>query len=122
MSGSTTGTIVYRLGPANRQRQFACSIDRARSSVSLRTVDAANTLNPALSPDGRQVALNRSVDGNADIWLLDLGRRVLSRFTSDPRPEIYPVWSPDGTRIVYAAVNGTRIGIQSVREDRYRER
>jgi len=105
LSGSTTGKIVYRLGPSNRQRQFAW-FDRSGTQLSIAAaVDAANTLNPALSPDGRQVALNRSVDGNTDIWLLDLGRRVLSRFTSDPRPEIYPVWSPDGTRIVYAAMN-----------------
>jgi Tol biopolymer transport system component len=105
ISGSATGAIAYRLGPANRQRQFTW-FDRSGTQLATAgTVDAANTLNPALSPDGRQVALNRSVDGNTDIWLLDLGRRVLSRFTSDPRPEIYPVWSPDGTRIVYAAVN-----------------
>jgi len=67
--------------------------------------DADSPLNPALSPDGRLVALSRSTAGNVDIWLLDLGRRVLSRFTSDPRPEIYPVWSPDGTRIAYAKPN-----------------
>jgi Tol biopolymer transport system component len=56
------------------------------------------------------VALSRSTEGNVDIWLLDLGRRVLSRFTSDPRPEIYPVWSPDGTRIAYAKASRSGSG------------
>jgi Tol biopolymer transport system component len=105
ISASATGAIAYRLGGANRQRQFAW-FDRTGTQLGIAAApDAGNALNPALSPDGRRVALNRSVEGNADIWLLDLERRVLSRFTSDPRPEIYPVWSPDGARIAYAAFN-----------------
>jgi len=110
VSGSATGTIVFRLGPANRQRQFAW-FDRSGATVGVAAAaDAESPLNPALSPDGRLVALSRSTQGNVDIWLLDLGRRVLSRFTSDPRPEIYPVWSPDGTRIAYAKPNLSGLG------------
>ncbi|HLZ10388.1 MAG TPA: hypothetical protein VKT80_17500, partial [Chloroflexota bacterium] len=105
ISASATGAIAFRLGAASRQRQFAW-FDRSGAQVDVvAPADAGNPLNPALSPDGRVVALNRSTEGNVDIWLLDLARRVLSRFTSDPRPEIYPVWSPDGTRIVYAKPN-----------------
>ena len=37
---------------------------------------------------------------------------MLSRFTFDAMPEIYPVWSPDGTRIVYAASNRTGAGFR----------
>jgi serine/threonine protein kinase len=106
LSASATGTIVFRQGSANRQRQFVW-FDRSGAQVGAAApADAGSPLNPALSPDGKVVALNRSTDGNVDIWLLDLGRRVLSRFTSDPRPEINPVWSPDGTRIAYAKANG----------------
>ena len=39
------------------------------------------------------------LDGNLDIWLMDSART--SRITTDPAPDSYPVWSPDGKRIVF---------------------
>ena len=110
ISGSSTGAIAYRVGAANRQRQFTW-FNRSGAEVGVAgEPDAASPLNPALSPDGRQLALNRSTEGNMDIWLYDLGRRVFSRFTSDPRPDIYAVWSPDGSRIAYATTGRTGAG------------
>ena len=54
---------------------------------------------PSLSPDGRHVALIRRVQNNDDIWVLD-GERM-TRFTFDPGADAYPIWSPDGNRIVF---------------------
>jgi Tol biopolymer transport system component len=54
--------------------------------------------------------MSRSVDGNTDIWLIDISRDVLVRFTSSPAPEIYPIWSPDGQRIVYSSPSGGKRG------------
>ncbi len=58
-----------------------------------------------LSPDGKQVALtsNDPRRGGTDIWLLDLSRGVPARFTFDPNGDKSPVWSPDGSRIVFAS-------------------
>jgi Tol biopolymer transport system component len=102
VSGSVGGsTIIYRIGTTNRQRQLVW-FDRSGTSLGVAAPpDSASPLNPGLSPDGRLIALNRSVNGNTDVWLIELGRQALSRFTTDPVPEIYPVWSPDGRRIVY---------------------
>jgi eukaryotic-like serine/threonine-protein kinase len=102
ISASAVGSIVYRTGSGSRQRQLAW-FDRSGTMIGTAYApDSTSPLNPALSPDGRLVAINRSVGGNADIWLFDLARSVFSRFTFDPLPEIYPVWSPDGRRLVYA--------------------
>ena len=54
---------------------------------------------PRVSPDGRRVVVARTVQGNTDLWLLD-GART-SRFTFDAALDRFPVWSPDGTRIVF---------------------
>ena len=52
---------------------------------------------PALSPDGRRLALTI----NFDLWILDLGRGTLDRLTFGDSDHL-PVWSPTGDRIVFS--------------------
>ena len=47
------------------------------------------------------MALDRTVQGNRDIWLLDLARGSVPRFTVNPAQDGLPVWSPDSKQIVY---------------------
>jgi len=65
----------------------------------------------SLSPDGNRVAVNRvNLQTTAnDLWLLELARGAASRFTFDPGTETFPVWSPDGSRILFASDRGGRV-------------
>ena len=60
-----------------------------------------------LSPDGERIAVARfepdvSGSGMGNIWLLSLkGQQILSRLTSIPGLQRYPIWSPDGHTIVF---------------------
>ena len=60
-----------------------------------------------LSPDGRRaVAFLREPDESGDLWLLDVSRDVASRFTFQRRANMLnPIWSPDGSRIMFASPN-----------------
>jgi Tol biopolymer transport system component len=60
---------------------------------------------PRLSPDGRllAVAIVDSARNKPDVWLYDLGRGVRTRLTSGPSDNSAPVWSPDGSRIVFTS-------------------
>ena len=61
----------------------------------------------ALSPEGKRVAVDQTDStGNRDIWVLDVARGVPTRFTFDATQEHSPAWSPDGTRLAFAANRG----------------
>ena len=58
----------------------------------------------AFSPDGREVALILSKDGNPDLYVKDLAGGALTRLTSVPHAaEASPAWSPDGRQIVFVS-------------------
>jgi serine/threonine protein kinase len=64
--------------------------------------------NPALSPDQKRVAVARldPETGTQDIWLIELARSVVSRFTVSASYSDMPVWSEDGSRVLFRAQRG----------------
>ncbi|OLC27642.1 MAG: hypothetical protein AUH28_20680 [Acidobacteria bacterium 13_1_40CM_56_16] len=52
----------------------------------------------ALSPDQKRAAVQLF---DNDLWVVDLIRGIPSRFTFNPSTEDYPVWSPDGARVLF---------------------
>jgi Tol biopolymer transport system component len=106
VSTSAAGYVVYRPGMGGNLRQFKW-FDRAGKEIEtvgdLMTVAAAP---PQLSPDGKSVAIDRAQDGNGDIWLLELATGRLTRFTTDPSSDSFPIWSADG-RTIYFTSNRT---------------
>lgn len=59
--------------------------------------------NVTLSPDGSRLAVDRRDPHTTtrDIWLFDLARGGESRLSFDSATDASPVWSPDGSRIVF---------------------
>jgi Tol biopolymer transport system component len=85
--------------------------DRSGKTVGLVGEPAAYT-NLSLSPDGRRVAValtaGAGTQTNRDIWVIDLAREdTASRLTFDAGQEGDPIWSPDGSQIVF---NSSRSG------------
>ena len=100
-SASSAGPIVYRMGSEDAGKQLIW-FDRAGKEIErVGNHDSANLWMWALSPDGRRVALGRTVQGNFDVWLLEARRGILTRFTADPAMDWAAVWSPDSGRIAY---------------------
>jgi Tol biopolymer transport system component len=97
-SVSTAGSVAYR--GARKDRRQLTWFDRSGKTLGTVGVsDETGILDPELSPDGRQVAAQRTVQGNTDVWLLDETRTT--RFTFNEAVDMVPVWSPDGSRIVF---------------------
>jgi len=85
-----------------------------RSGNALATVgppDQAGLTNPTLSPEGRRVAVERSLQNETDLWLLDSTRQTRLTHASDGRLMRLPVWSPDGSRIAFESVRTGSIAL-----------
>jgi Tol biopolymer transport system component len=105
LSASATGSIAYATASTTRN-QFAWF---NRSGVDVGRVgepDNSPATNPSLSPDGRTLAFARLVDGNWDIWLMKIARGVITRFTSEPNLDFFPVWMADSRQIIYQSIRG----------------
>ena len=100
-SVSENGTLVYARDESLAATQLTWFDRMGRT---LDTIgDPARYIHLALSPDERHiaVALETGSPVNRDIWIIDIGRNVRSRLTTDPGTDSAPVWSPDGTRIAF---------------------
>jgi Tol biopolymer transport system component len=102
-SASTTGVLAYRPVEITPRTQLTW-VDRTGKALGALGQPGVYR-NPALSPDGARVAVNAiNAQGDTqDLWLVELVRGVASRVTFDPGNDIYPVWSPDGSRIVFGS-------------------
>ncbi len=65
---------------------------------------------PVFSPDGKRLAFTLygrpgdRGDARGDVWIAELARGTISRFTFSPNEEDDPVWTPDGLNIIYSDV------------------
>lgn len=105
-SVSATGVLATGGGRVE-SRQYAWF---DRTGKLLETVTPpGNFFDIDLSPDGRKGVVQYDVSGlNSDIYVIDLVAKSLTQFTFDPDAEDNPIWSPDGSTILY-----DKLGISS---------
>jgi serine/threonine-protein kinase len=61
-------------------------------------------MTPALSPDGKRLAVTLRPSGQmADIWIKQLDRGASIRLTFDGLDHFGPAWTPDGSSVTYAS-------------------
>ncbi len=98
---SESGTLVHMMSSGAVERQLAW-VNR----------EGAEELVPAekrayyavrLSPDGKRVAIDLQDPTNRDVWIYDLERDTFARLTFGPGRDTHPIWTPDGSRVIYAS-------------------
>jgi len=99
LAASPAGAIAYAASSV-QSGQFVW-VDRTGTKIAtLGQPEQTPMAMASLSPDGRRIALSRAVSGNWDIWLMDM-HGTMSRFTSDPALDMFPIWSADGRQIFF---------------------
>ena len=97
-SVSRTGALVFAPGPIMTPKRTLSWVDRKGTEIPL-PLPARAYWPPRLSPDGRRLALG--IEGPShDVWVSEVDRDALSRLTSGA-DTYWPVWTPDGSRIIF---------------------
>lgn len=99
---ASNGVLAYRVS-SDRFGQFAQPTWFDRKGIPMGTVGGPGIYYKlSLSPDGTRAAVSRSLIGTGvDIWLVDLLRNMDTRFTYGKGFSSRPVWSPDGSYVIF---------------------
>jgi len=98
---SAEGTLIYQAAKPEKLRELAW-VDRQGHATSL-DAPAMGYVYPRISPDGKRVAIDVIDPSDRDIWMWDIDRRTLERFTKDPSGNPIVTWSPDGRDLVFGS-------------------
>jgi len=108
-AASANGVLAYRIATSASSGQLVW-FDRSGKQTVLLGDPNAYGGDVELSPDGKRAAVSivDQVRRTEDLWLYDLGRGLKTRFTFDPAQERNPIWSLDGSRIVFSSTRKGR--------------
>jgi serine/threonine-protein kinase len=101
---AANGTLVYRpRRPESHQLSWVEPTGRVSAAVNER-FDGIYHGPPALSPNGRRLAVSRHPTNGVDqIVIYDLERGIQTLLTGVSGTSRWPVWTPDGTRLTFAS-------------------
>ena len=108
-SASDNGNLEYRTGAGNSRFQLVW-VDRTGKAV-----DSAGVLglyrSPAISPDGKRIAVYRREGSGGDIWIVESSGGKASRLTFDgSQDNAHPIWV-GGDSIVFLSHRNGKWGI-----------
>ncbi len=101
------GTIAYASGTALAAANRLVWVDRQGKAQPI-GLPQGLYFDPKISPDGTRVAVTWQTlsSGTGDIWVSDLTRNTFTRL-SFSGGALSPIWSPDGKKIYYSAIDPT---------------
>ena len=115
---SSTGTLIYALGGIYQKPVLTLvRVDR-KGAVTELSERRARYWGLRLSPDGQKLAYHVSPDNTrrADVWAYDMPQGPATRLSSQDDNE-FPVWWPDGKRLLFAGGPRGNLTIMSVFAD-----
>jgi TolB protein len=104
--GPGNGTMIYTLY-GSRSTWLMMMNRRTREQQAFSRTPGLNA-GGAISPDGRQVAMILSKDGQVDLYVMEIASKKLKRLTNNASNEASPTWSPDGKQLCFVSDHASR--------------
>ena len=101
---SQNGTLLYEPASGLKDARRFVMVDR-KGNMQPITERRGLLSEFSLSNDGKHIAA-RVVAVNDDVWTFDVATGTPLRLTSEPLDELFPQWTPDGSRIAFATRTG----------------
>ena len=96
------GTLAYLESPASGLEQLVWR-DREGNKVGTIGQPQERIRYPALSPDGKRVAVGGREGHSLDIWIHEVERPIKILFTTGEALDMAPTWSPTGEEIAFSS-------------------
>ena len=94
VSAAQNGTLAFRVGNTRPHTRYTW-IDRSgRPLGEVGPLDAG--VSPSASPDLSQLVVLRGTEGNNDVWTMDTRRGLMTKLTTNPAEDVFPMWSAHG--------------------------
>ena len=106
---SRDGALAYLSGGRARNSSRLVWIDR-NGKATLPPLPERNYETAVISPEGRR-AIVQIREGLISLWMFDLARNTLTPIGTGAGSSQAPVWTPDGSRVIYRA---TRRGLRGI--------
>jgi len=100
---ATSSVLLYRTSTSIRDYQLTWFDRQGKATGTVG--EPGSILQIRISPDGTHVAYRRDSPNllGQDIWLLDINRGTSARFTFGPGSSGLPLWSPDGSELIFSS-------------------
>lgn len=110
MGADDDGTLTYQLEQTPPLRQWSWVDRSGRTTGTMGSVRSDGRVR--LSPDGTRVAFSepRMDPTRMSLWTYDRERGIKTQLTTDASMNHCPVWSPDGSRLVFDSTRATGEG------------
>jgi serine/threonine-protein kinase len=96
---SAAGTLAYSTGLGAEREPVWVTRDGKAQPVDSAFQGAFSS--PAISPDGKQLAITMTTGDGSNIWIKQLDRGPRVKLTFEGPLNDYPAWTPDGRSVTY---------------------
>lgn len=97
--------ITYYAASVSRQEGQVCTITPDGLEIEVIVAEpGVYDVEPVFSPDGRSIVYRAIIEGQHDIWVVDLENGAQTNLTDDSDLDIEPDWSPDGEWIAFGSL------------------